>query len=348
MLYAIFVFSSAHIFTRPHIATWLAILMIACAVPAPPRAECASERGSVLLQHHSSMRIAAKHVPEEATGLTSEQRSLMCFLKKFVPLPLQLEGQGDILEKVSFSRCAVVSNSGALKNRTHGLEIDNHSAVFRFNTAPVQGFELHVGSKDTVRVINGPVMRLFRGDSELLQQVVNASEIMLFTASHPAARDLSQHAAAFRLIGPNVTDVPRLKQRFVLAMQELFSPRWIQNPWRSGKTLAHQHLLPSTGAMGMLVALSLCNHIHAYDMTPTEASQDAPYHYFDGAFRRKGSRVWQREKGTPRHASNMHGTWNAEHELWLRLTTTPVEVAKKTGVTEFVGLSTVACDAQHG
>jgi hypothetical protein len=84
----------------------------------------------------------------------------------------------------------------------------------------------------------------------------------------------------------------------------------------------------SSGAIGMLVALSLCTLTHAYDMTPSDATKDAPYHYYNDTTKGHGP---------------VHGNWDAEHDLWLKLTTTPTEVARRTGITEYVGFPNVVC-----
>jgi beta-galactoside alpha2,6-sialyltransferase (sialyltransferase 2) len=47
-----------------------------------------------------------------------------------------------------------VRSAGLLLVRDFGAEIDAHDAVFRFNLAPVRGFERFAGSKTTVRLIN--------------------------------------------------------------------------------------------------------------------------------------------------------------------------------------------------
>lgn len=56
--------------------------------------------------------------------------------------------------KTSFKHansCAIVGNSGHMLDHRFGQEIDAHDCVVRFNAAPIQGFEEHVGSKSTLQ-----------------------------------------------------------------------------------------------------------------------------------------------------------------------------------------------------
>ena len=52
--------------------------------------------------------------------------------------------------------CAVVGGSGILRQHPRGREIDAHEAVLRVNNCPVGGFEHLVGSRTSVRFLNGP------------------------------------------------------------------------------------------------------------------------------------------------------------------------------------------------
>ena len=59
-----------------------------------------------------------------------------------------------VAKNARYRSCAVVGSSGHLLAAARGAEIDAHEAVFRFNTAPVRGFERHVGRRTTLRVLN--------------------------------------------------------------------------------------------------------------------------------------------------------------------------------------------------
>ncbi|KAK3260456.1 hypothetical protein CYMTET_30585 [Cymbomonas tetramitiformis] len=57
---------------------------------------------------------------------------------------------------VSWESCAVVSSSEVLLKSGFGRQIDEHSAVIRFNEAPAGGrFARDVGSRTTIRLQNG-------------------------------------------------------------------------------------------------------------------------------------------------------------------------------------------------
>ncbi len=54
--------------------------------------------------------------------------------------------------------CAIVGNSGKVLDRNKGDEINNHDCIVRFNAAPTEKYENHVGSRTDFRVLNGPIM----------------------------------------------------------------------------------------------------------------------------------------------------------------------------------------------
>ncbi|MCK5604184.1 glycosyltransferase family 29 protein [Candidatus Pacearchaeota archaeon] len=51
----------------------------------------------------------------------------------------------------------IVGSSAKLLKSKHGANIDSFDNVLRFNRAPTEGFEEHVGSKTTMRIVNGHV-----------------------------------------------------------------------------------------------------------------------------------------------------------------------------------------------
>eukprot|EP00898_Chlorokybus_atmophyticus_P001584 jgi/Chlat1/2426/Chrsp17S02675 len=78
----------------------------------------------------------------------------------FVELPRGVDNmlysalpEGDAQER--YGTCAIVGNSGALLRAEYGREIDAHDMVWRFNQAPVKGYETHVGARTTHESLNG-------------------------------------------------------------------------------------------------------------------------------------------------------------------------------------------------
>ena len=67
---------------------------------------------------------------------------------------LRLLPQRTKMEALRYDSCAVVGSSPELLLYEDGAAIDAHAAVFRANRAKVAGWEKHVGSRTTVRVVN--------------------------------------------------------------------------------------------------------------------------------------------------------------------------------------------------
>lgn len=56
--------------------------------------------------------------------------------------------------RLRYNTCAIVGNSGTMKHRGLGPQIDQHEAVIRINYAPTKGFERDVGQKVTFDLVN--------------------------------------------------------------------------------------------------------------------------------------------------------------------------------------------------
>ena len=54
-------------------------------------------------------------------------------------------------------KMAIVASSAKLLNAKYGKAIDSFDEVVRFNRAPTEGYEQHVGSKTTIRIANNHV-----------------------------------------------------------------------------------------------------------------------------------------------------------------------------------------------
>ena len=71
-------------------------------------------------------------------------------LKKLLKLVYRLS-----LEKEEIQYIAINRNAGHLMTKPYGKYIDAHDVVVRFNILPTTGFEKYVGTKTTLRMLNG-------------------------------------------------------------------------------------------------------------------------------------------------------------------------------------------------
>ena len=59
------------------------------------------------------------------------------------------------LLEIKDKKLAIVGSSGILLDKEHGELIDSHDLIVRFNVARTMGYEIHVGSRTDVRIVNG-------------------------------------------------------------------------------------------------------------------------------------------------------------------------------------------------
>lgn len=243
-----------------------------------------------------------------------ERHHLACFLKHQL-FDEQGEGRYCCLPKgPQSSSCALVANGGSLLDFTHGEDIDRHDFVIRMNDAPIKNFEKHVGAKASIRL----------GWNAKPTRANESPEYLSETYPMCEQAGIDSFRTTYQETLPEVRTSPlRCDAGIVLkTFQSLF-----HNISDKGKG-------PSTGGMALLLALSSCATLDVYGATPHN-NTEAPFHYYGrhliGYF-----------------AGRQHRTWNAEHDLLLRLSETSVHKMQKQGFASFVGLRSVqGCDASH-
>ena len=155
----------------------------------------------------------------------------------------------DLLNETHYGSCAIVGSAGLLLTQEFGREIDEHEAIFRFNIAPAKGFEKHVGSRTTLRLIN----RNHLGFREF------KDEICLF---HTTVEEALRRYIRIAQNHPNLPNVP---------MDMSFYKKVIQ--WNKLET-------PTNGYFGLKLALMLCDRIDIYGFLRTWKGY-VKYHYFN-------------------------------------------------------------------
>lgn len=152
-----------------------------------------------------------------------------------------------------FDKCAVVGNSGSLLEAERGSEIDAHDVVIRFNAGITEGYEQFVGSKTTFRLLNNP-------DSKQKE----AGEITLSTLRDD---DIKTWA------GQLLQHPTRLESAFC------FDPEFLCYSWQWVRNGGHK---PSSGLVGMVLALKICRKITTYGFQSSNYfSRTSRPHYYD-------------------------------------------------------------------
>ncbi|TNN04344.1 hypothetical protein fugu_001373 [Takifugu bimaculatus] len=229
----------------------------------------------------------------------------------------------------SFKSCAVVTSAGAILRSGLGREIDAHDAVLRFNAAPTEGYERDVGNKTTIRIINSQILANPNhrfNTSSLYKDVV-------LVAWDPAPYTLDLHkwyaSPDYNLFGPY------MEHRRAHPDQPFYilHPRYVWRLWDviQGNTQENiQPNPPSSGFIGILLMMTLCEQVHVYEYIPSMRQSDlCHYHerYYDAAC-----------------TLGAYHPLLYEKSLIQRINTGPGSDLRRKGRVTLPGFSTVDCD----
>ncbi|XP_018410299.1 PREDICTED: beta-galactoside alpha-2,6-sialyltransferase 1 [Nanorana parkeri] len=175
-------------------------------------------------------------------------------------------------------RCAVVTSAGSMRFSKLGQEIDSHEAVLRFNKAPTKGFEIDVGSKTTIRLMNSQIVAL--PSYTFLDDPIYKSGILIMW--DPAAYEQNVYQWYKK---PEFKFFERYSK---YRKQNPNQPFYILNPknsWQLWNIIQEnspeniQPNPPSSGSLGILLMMNLCDEVNVYEFLPSTRQSDLCYYY---------------------------------------------------------------------
>ena len=180
--------------------------------------------------------------------------------------------------------CGLVLSSGYLKGAKAGFFIDSKDCVFRFNDAPVKGFEDDVGFKTTFRLFSHS-SRFNTLGKILEQEQPNIQQSVLLFYPPKRRNYIAKNARNISIEFQNSTiDFYLGTPQNVAYFQRYFIAQ-------TGKSLGPQHIWLSTGFVGVVISLHLCDSITIYGAVRKHhcqsglVSPQVPYHYYASAAR---------------------------------------------------------------
>jgi hypothetical protein len=223
-----------------------------------------------------------------------------------------------------FHTCSVVSNSGVLRNHHHGNAIDTSDMVLRFNDAPLNGWPHLAGTRDDTRIVNNQFPhRVLHGASRNYQ--LKAETMFGLLDDGSGFKSLQD----FKYAHPNLP-IRKLEKTLLDAFQGTLRSIYDAH-WFYGSAVSFN---PTTGAVGMIIAMTECDEVRAFGMAATPAADLAPYHYYA-------------EDDPPSHLEADENTWHktfrAEKDLWRRIAQNAASDIDNTEIAVIPGFSQLQC-----
>jgi beta-galactoside alpha-2,3-sialyltransferase (sialyltransferase 4A) len=204
-------------------------------------------------------------------------------------------------KKIVHAHCAVVGNSGNLKDSNYGFSIDSHDYVFRMNNAPLEGYEKDVGSKTSFNVAHSNT-ELFHDYGPATEHLVVIADLATQYANESGHNDYTKKVAtALKLFTDQVypgafrkTIMPRTPflegTHFPENISQLEGNVRIINPqflyyvyssWFDPQAL-ETNAYPSIGFKTLILAFHMCDDIDIYGFGANKKTGRWDHYYNEG------------------------------------------------------------------
>ena len=228
---------------------------------------------------------------------------------------LDLLPDGDAAEGGNrrYGSCALVGNSGVLLQKDFGEQIDRHDQVFRFNLAPTEGYEKHVGSWSSHEILNPENIRKIVAEPDELAMLqrqgskitaLTFDDYLQFTAkllmkkkrrssSDMTSRGMSSHLlvekhmealADFHEAAPDVR-IEYISPEFLAWSYERYAA--FEKAFREFKLGVFKGERPMSGFHTVLYLINTCEEVHLYGFSAWKRGDGSRYKYFNN-FEPKG------------------------------------------------------------
>jgi len=185
----------------------------------------------------------------DPTTLSNKRYRKDGYLKRALPELKNHFSEQSPLTSLKVKSCAVVGSSSKLLDKEFGEEISNHDYIIRFNKAPIVGYERHVGNRTDARLLGRNW--IFQEKDEIMIHRYNSRKYMHVDISNDINKDLY----AFNILFMDVCN-------------------------NNLKNFSKKRGTPSSGFMGVMMAISICSNISLYGFWNPETDSEKEYHYY--------------------------------------------------------------------